>query len=122
MAYAVAQRTGEIGVRMALGANAADIGRMILTQGSRLIALGLAIGLGGHAPGPVSAAQSRCITTSALVPAGKTPASVQRCRREEACASIWWTKARPAHCSVICGTVRSTNIRSKNSRWSLANR
>ena len=47
LAWSVAQRTGEIGVRIALGARAADIGRMILGQGGRLIAIGLVIGVAG---------------------------------------------------------------------------
>jgi ABC-type antimicrobial peptide transport system permease subunit len=47
LAWSVAQRVGEIGVRMALGARAADIGRMILSQGGRLIAIGLVVGVVG---------------------------------------------------------------------------
>jgi putative ABC transport system permease protein len=38
--WAVTQRVGEIGVRVALGARTNDIVRMIVTQGSRLIAIG----------------------------------------------------------------------------------
>ena len=45
--WAVTQRTGEIGVRVALGAQAADIVRMILKEGGRLIAIGLAFGIAG---------------------------------------------------------------------------
>ena len=44
MSYAVGQRTTEIGIRAALGADARDIRRMILGDGFRLILVGLAIG------------------------------------------------------------------------------
>jgi len=58
LAWGVAQRIGEIGVRMALGARAADIGRMILGQGGRLIAIGFVLGtLGAVALGRVLSAQ-----------------------------------------------------------------
>ncbi|MDQ6940791.1 MAG: FtsX-like permease family protein, partial [Verrucomicrobiota bacterium] len=47
MDYNVRQRTQEIGVRMALGAQAADVLRMITGHGLRLIGIGLAIGIIG---------------------------------------------------------------------------
>jgi predicted permease len=47
MAYAVTQRTQEFGIRMALGASAADIFRQVFLEGGRLAALGLALGLIG---------------------------------------------------------------------------
>jgi putative ABC transport system permease protein len=47
LAWGVSQRVNEIGVRMALGARAADIGRMILRQGGMLIAIGLSVGVVG---------------------------------------------------------------------------
>jgi predicted permease len=47
LAWAVSQRVNEIGVRMALGARAADIGRMILAQAGKLVAIGLIIGVVG---------------------------------------------------------------------------
>lgn len=47
LAFAVAQRTGEFGVRMAIGASAADIRRNVLGNGARLISLGLGIGVIG---------------------------------------------------------------------------
>ncbi len=47
MAYSVTQRTGEIGVRMALGAQSGDVLWMIVRQGALLIAIGIAGGLLG---------------------------------------------------------------------------
>lgn len=47
MAYSVGQRVQEIGVRMALGARPADVARMIVGGGLRLIAIGIVIGAAG---------------------------------------------------------------------------
>jgi predicted permease len=57
LAYAVTQRTGEIGIRMALGAERGDVIRLIVLQGMRLVAIGLAIGL------VAAAAGSRALTS-----------------------------------------------------------
>src|SRR6185436_11923456 len=55
IAYNVAQRMHELGVRVALGAQAADVGRLVVGQGLRLAIAGLAIG------GAISLAASRWI-------------------------------------------------------------
>lgn len=47
MSYTVSQRTNEIGVRMALGAQNKDILRLILQRASRLVGIGLIIGMAG---------------------------------------------------------------------------
>jgi hypothetical protein len=47
IAYAVSQRTREIGIRIALGAQAGEVRRMFVGNGLSLAALGLALGLAG---------------------------------------------------------------------------
>jgi ABC-type antimicrobial peptide transport system permease subunit len=45
MAYSVEQRTQEIGIRLALGADAHGVRRMVVRQGLRLAIIGIVVGL-----------------------------------------------------------------------------
>jgi putative ABC transport system permease protein len=47
MSYSVAQRTNEIGIRMALGAQTGDVLRLIVKQGITLVVIGLGLGMIG---------------------------------------------------------------------------
>jgi predicted permease len=75
MSYAVTQRTQEIGIRIALGAQGRDVMRLILGGGMTLIALGLAAGLAGaywlsrYLESMLFQVQPRDVLTFALAPA-----------------------------------------------------
>jgi putative ABC transport system permease protein len=47
MSYSVQQRTQELGIRMALGAQASDLRGMVIGQGMAITLIGVAIGIGG---------------------------------------------------------------------------
>jgi putative ABC transport system permease protein len=75
MAFLVAQRAREIGIRMALGADARRINQLVLGSSLRLAALGAAIGVGG-AIGMGRWAQSQLFGVSASDPATITLVSL----------------------------------------------
>jgi len=89
MTYAVVRRTGEIGVRVALGAQQADVVRMVLSDALRLVVAGLVVGLplallstrlletqlhGVGAADPVSIVVALTVLAASAVIAGLIPA------------------------------------------------
>jgi predicted permease len=68
VAYTVEQRTGEIGVRMALGAQTADVLRLVVKQGMTPVVIGLVIGLAA------ALALGRLLTTQLYEVSANNPA------------------------------------------------
>ncbi len=69
-AYSVAQRTREIGIRVALGAQRGDVGRLVLREGATLGVAGIGIGLAG------SVALTRILRTLLFETAPKDPVTL----------------------------------------------
>jgi predicted permease len=101
MAYTVSQRTGEVGVRMALGAELADVLRLVLGDGLRIVALGAVLGVAaalalgrlvesflyGVTPGdPVSALAGVAVLLTATALASLVPA--WRAGRVDPCEAL----------------------------------
>jgi putative ABC transport system permease protein len=103
IAYVVGQRTQEIGIRIALGAQRKDVLAMILWQGTRLALCGIAIGIAGAfaltrlmsgllygvgATDPVTFALLALILTLAAMAACYLPA--RRATRVDPVAALRW--------------------------------
>ncbi len=69
MAFAVAERTREIGVRMALGAQASDVQMLVIAQGMKLVLIGVLIGV------PISIAASQVVKSMLFGLSTKDPAT-----------------------------------------------
>ncbi len=70
MMYAVTRRTGEIGVRIALGARSSDIVRMVFRDAAILVCLGLIVGL------PVALASTRLVANQLFGLSPSDPATI----------------------------------------------
>jgi ABC-type antimicrobial peptide transport system permease subunit len=75
LSYSVEQRSQEIGIRMALGAEGADLRKMVIRQGMSLAGLGILLGLAG------AVALSRLITTLLFGRLPQRPGQLRRDRR-----------------------------------------
>src|SRR5260370_27859067 len=91
MSYTVSRRTQEMAIRMALGASRRQVQRMVLREGLRVAALGVAIGLeaalalsrvmAGYGYGITSTDPGTLVGSSALLMLGALPASFFSARR-----------------------------------------
>lgn len=97
MAYSVAQRQREFGVRVALGARPGDLARLILGHGLRMVAFGVVLGL-GLAWGLARFLQSVLFETSPTDPA--TFAGVAAVLVVAALAACWWPARRAGRVDV----------------------
>ena len=105
LAFSIARRTREIGIRVALGADRSRVLTLILREGMTLVAVGLAIGLAAafFASGPIARflfdVSPRDATAFTVVPCILAAVALLACYLQPAgrCASIrWWRCAIPS--------------------------
>jgi ABC-type antimicrobial peptide transport system permease subunit len=82
LAFTVARRTGEIGVRIALGARQSQVLREVLLEASRTVALGIVIGL------PVAWMASRLISSMLFGVTAHDPVTAVASVAVLACAAL----------------------------------
>ncbi|MCA1585583.1 MAG: ABC transporter permease [Acidobacteria bacterium] len=91
MAYSVAQRTQEVGIRLALGASASQVRNMVVFQGLRLALLGVVVGL-ASAFGLARLIQSMLFGVTTRDPL--VFAAVPLLLTVVACLAVWWPARR----------------------------
>ena len=93
VAYTVEQRTGEIGVRMALGAQTSDVLRLVVKQGMTPVVFGLIVGLAAAlALGRLIAAQLYQVSAHNRCCSGRP----RRCWRSRRCSRVCFPRAKRA--------------------------
>ena len=101
MAHLASQRTTEIGVRIALGAEPSSILRLLLTEGLRLVAIGCVLGLAG------AFAAARFVRTQLFGIDAHRPAHL-RDRRVRRCWSLSALPRASCRRGARCASIRSS--------------
>jgi putative ABC transport system permease protein len=99
MAYSVSQRTHEIGVRMALGAQRINVVRLVVTSAAKMAAVGLAIGLciSVFLARALSSALFGVVQVDTLIFAALTTLLAMVAAAAAFFPALWATKVDPMH-------------------------